>query len=248
MATFKEHTQAEQAQMLGIKLPQGDFWLAKNIPDTNLYKLLIGIGIELLRLEGNLNYVSDELTLVNTNDLIDEWETEYNIAGSCLSSLSEGADLETRINNILIKISADGTSIEDQFERLALKLGLTIDVISGIDYQSFPFTFPIYFVGDSNRELRYIIVIDLKETAASVFPFTFPITFGNPAVSIMKCFFEKLKPENCDIVYINESITPTPIPPVITFDLFENDPFTYHAIDQLAGSNSEALQIQDIYN
>ena len=204
MAKFIEHNQAEQAQILANKLPSGDFWIAKYVEGTNLNKLLLGFGLELLRLESNLNYVSDELSLVNTKDLIDEWEKEYGIPGGCFASLSEGADIETRINNILTRIAADGTSTEEQFEVIAENLGLDVDVSAGAEYASFPITFPYTFIADSARELRFIIVVDLKEVAGSTFTLTFPITFGDPRVSVLKCFFNKLKPANTKIIYVNE--------------------------------------------
>ncbi len=204
MPEFTVHPNTEQAQMLALKLPDGDFWLAKYIEGTNLNKLLLGFGLELLRLESNLNYVSDELSLVNTNDLIDEWEKEFGIPGSCFASLSQGADIETRVNNILTKIAADGTSIEEQFEAVALSLGLVVDVINGKDYSSFPFTFPMTFIADSVREARFMIVVDLKGVSGSTFPLTFPITFGDPRVSVLKCFFNKLKPANTKVIYVNE--------------------------------------------
>ncbi len=189
--------------MLALKLPDGDCWLAKNQSDTNLYKLLLGIGVELLRLEGKLNYTSDELALQTTNDLIREWELEYGIPASCLAPLSEGADLDTRINNILTWIFAEGTSTEEQFEAVALRLGLVVDVISGYDYASFPLTFPHTFLGDL-REIRYTIVVDMKDVAFSRFDFIFDFVFGNPLVPILKCIFGRLKPANCRVVYINE--------------------------------------------
>jgi len=204
MSTFKEHSQTQQASMLARKLPEGDFWAGKSIDGTVINKLLLSLGMQYLRAEGKLNYTADELALTTTNDLIDEWEQEYNIKGSCFASLSAGADLETRINNILTRIAADGTSTEAQFIAVADSLGLTIDIIPGRDYMEFPITFPFTFIADEERDGRFIIVVDLDGVSSSVFPFTFPITFGDARIEILKCFFERLKPANCDVLYVNE--------------------------------------------
>lgn len=203
MAEFIVHSEAEQAQMLALKLPDGACWLAKTDASTTLYKFLLAWGLELMRLEANLNYTSDELALQTTNDLIDVWELEYGIPASCLAPLSEGASLEIRINNILTWIFAEGTSTEEQFEAVALKLGLVVDVMPGGEYASFPLTFPHVFIGDQ-REIRFIIVVDMKDVPFSRFDFIFDFVFGNPLVSILKCIFNRLKPANCKVVYINE--------------------------------------------
>jgi uncharacterized protein YmfQ (DUF2313 family) len=206
MDKFIVHSQDEQAQMLAMKLPQGEFWDAKDNPNSNLYKLLLGLGFKLMRLEADLNYAADELSLIRTNDLIDEWEKEYAIGASCFASLSDGADLETRINNILILISADGTSTEEQFEAIALALGLVVDVRPGGEYSAFPLTFTHTFLGDQ-REIRFTIIVDMENVPVGAFTYEFPFTFSDPVVGALKCLFNRLKPANCRVVYVNEGGT-----------------------------------------
>ena len=82
MPQFTIHTEEQQADILAGKLPQGKAWTDKFTVDTVMRNLLIAYGIELIRLEGNLNYTDDELSLLRTRDLINEWEVEYGIAKS----------------------------------------------------------------------------------------------------------------------------------------------------------------------
>lgn len=202
---FTEHTEAQQAEILAKKLPDGDFWKAKNDTTTNLYKLLLAMGLELMRLEGNLNYAYDELHITNCQDMITDWETEYGMVGGCFDSAIRTGTLEERITNILTKIFADGTSTAEQFEALALRMGETINVYNGTEpgIFTFPLTFPLTFLIESERKARYTIYIEWIGVSPSVFPLEFPITFGTLSQSIIQCFFNKLKPANCKIVYIN---------------------------------------------
>jgi len=204
MAKFTEHTQSEQADMLAIKLPQGEFWRAKYVENTTMRNLLLAMGLELLRLEENLNYVTAELSLIYTSDLIREFEIEYGIPNSCFQSLTQGQTISERINNILTIIFADDTSTETKFEQVALRLGLTVTVVSCRDYIAFPIVFPFTFTADTERDSRFRIIVDLALVSSSTFTFTFPFTFGSALVPVLKCLFNRLKPANCDIYYINE--------------------------------------------
>jgi len=201
---FIEHTQEQQADILAQKLPDGEFWQAKYDTRSTLYKLLFSMGLELLRIEQGLNYTYDELHITNCQDMITDWETEYGMSGGCFDSAIRSGTLEERIENILIKISADGTNTAEQFENIAAKLGVNVKVYNGTEPEifTFPFTFPV-FLSDTVRNTRYIIYVQWLDQQPSVFPFTFPITFGTLAQSILICFFNKLKPANCKIIYIN---------------------------------------------
>jgi len=204
MALFKEHNPDQQAEILAGKFPHGRFTLAKYIQTTNLYKLLKGLGTEYFRLEGNLNYASDEFSLIRTNDLINDWEKEYAINSGCFAGITKTQTIEERINNILTQISMDGTSTDEQFEAVALKLGFVVTVESGIDYISFPLTFP-YVTIATEREARFTIVVDMANIESSGgYPYEFPFVFGDNIAAVLKCFFDKLKPSNVQLLYVND--------------------------------------------
>lgn len=202
---FTVHTATEQTQILAQNLPSGDFWKAKHDTTTNLYSLLYAMGLELMRFEGKLNDTYDELHITNCQNMITDWETEYGMVGGCFDDAIRNGTLAERITNILIKISADGTSTAEQFEALALAMGEEINVYAGDEAGifTFPFTFPIKFLTEGERKERFTIFIEWVNQVPSVFPLTFPIIFGTLTQGIITCFFEKLKPANCKIVYIN---------------------------------------------
>jgi uncharacterized protein YmfQ (DUF2313 family) len=205
MGRFTVHTEEQQAEILAKKLPDGSFWRAKHIPDSTMYKLLYAMGLELLRLEEKLNYTWDELHINDCQDMITDWEKEYGMPGSCFDSAIRSGTLEERINNILVKIAANGTSTAEQFESLAEKMGENIKVYSGGESGlfTFPFVFPIKFLIEDERDSRFIIYIEWQDQSPSTFPFKFPIRFGTIGQAILICFFKKLKPANCKIIYIN---------------------------------------------
>lgn len=201
MPTFTVHNQRQQADIIASKIPDGKAWADKYIDGTVMRNLLIGYGLEFMRLEGNLNYTSDELSLIRTQDLINDWEVEYGIAKSCFAD-QEASTLEARINNILIMIAANGTSTEEQFENIALLLGLNVDVEPGHSLLTkFTLTFPFTFFSDV-VDARYTIVVTfLDALEAAEFTHTFPFVFGDTRVGLLKCFFNILKPANCQVIY-----------------------------------------------
>lgn len=203
MPQFTVHNRDQQADILANKLPQGKAWIDKFTDCTVMRNLLIGYGLEFMRLEGNLNYIDDELSLVRTRDLINEWEVEYGIPKSCFADQEQG-DLQDRINNILTMIAANGTSTEEQFEAIALRLGVNVNVSAGKALlTTFPITFPVVFFDDI-IDARYTIVVDfLDDVESSSFPFEFPFTFGFIGVGLLQCFFNILKPSNCQVIYRN---------------------------------------------
>lgn len=205
MPQFTVHSQEEQANILASKMPDGKVWADKFIADTTMRNLLISYGIEYMRLEGNLNYTDDELSLIRTQDLINEWETEYGIAKSCFADQDMG-DLQDRINNILIMIAANGTSTEEQFEAIALLLGLNVNVEPGTALLStFTLTFPVTFFDDVVDARYTILVTFLDVLDAARFTHTFPFVFGDTRVGLLQCFFNILKPSNCQVIYREEA-------------------------------------------
>lgn len=198
---FTVHDREEQADLLAQKVPNGDFWTDKYIPDTVFRNLLIAVGIELSRIEQALNDTFCETQLATTNAQIKNWERDYGIIGGCLDGY--GTTIDERIEAIRLKISTYGTSTKEQFEALAVELGLNVEVIAGYDRAHFPYTFPIILWRDL-KEARFTMVVDMDNVVSSTFPLTFPFVFGDAAAAIMKCLFYKLKPSNTVIKYINE--------------------------------------------
>lgn len=201
MPQFTIHNQSEQADALANKMPRGKAWRDKFENGTVMRNLLLGYGLEYLRLENNLNYTDDELSLIRTQDMIREWEIEYGIDKSCFKDFNS-EDLEQRIKNILVMIASNGTSTEEQFEAIAELLGITVTVEAGTAYlTTFTMTFPFTFYSDL-IDARYTIVVTVPDDITTNFTLEFTFIFGSTLLTLLKCFFNILKPANCRVIYV----------------------------------------------
>jgi uncharacterized protein YmfQ (DUF2313 family) len=192
MNIFTVNDKNAQADMLARKLPDGIIYNNKYIKGSVLRNWLIALGLEEIRTEEYFNYLSKELSLTSTSDLLEEFEFDFGINSNCFASLVAGGTNQERINSIVTMIASDGTSTESQFEYLGSLLGFNITVTS--NHPTTP----------DQIEDRFKIFIEFDiPSNTNVFPYTFPITFGSTAVqSILQCWFAHLKPAHCIIVYI----------------------------------------------
>jgi hypothetical protein len=108
--------------------------------------------------------------------------------------------LEERRQDVIVKLNAAVQTAAD-FEELAALLGLTVEVTAGITASGFPYTFPLMFF-NSVKEARFSIVVKVTEELTGGFPYTFPLVFGNALLDKLRCFFNKLKPANCQVILI----------------------------------------------
>lgn len=195
---FRDHTKEEHATSLAHYLPDGLAFGAKNREGTNLYKLLVGLGCELFRVEAALNTAADEHEITETTLFIEEWERAVGIPDTCLRG---NGTLEERRNHVLLKLAGLNISTREDFIALAAALGFTVTIEGGTVHGLFPFTFPITFYA-SEKAARFTMIVTFQGlTGLDQFAFTFPFTFGGAIQNIVRCLFEKLKPANTRIVY-----------------------------------------------
>lgn len=186
-----------QAQRLADYLPGGRLFQAKNISDSNLRKLLRGIGSELFTADGYLRDFQEDIAPSVTTYFISEWESAVGIPDDCFNGTGT---LNERRRNVLVKLAALGVQSAGDFVDLGALFGVTVTVRSGAYYGVFPLHFPIYFFATA-KEARFTIVVDFTVPSASRFPLTFPFTFGSDEIALLECLFTKLKPANCDIIF-----------------------------------------------
>jgi uncharacterized protein YmfQ (DUF2313 family) len=186
-----------QAQRLADYLPGGRIFKAKNLQDSNLRRLLRGIGHELFTADGYLRDFQDDIAPSITEYFIDEWESALGIPDSCFAG---DGSLTERRRDIVIKLASLGVQSADDFVELGAMFGVTVTVRSGRYFSVFPLVFPVLLFS-TDKESRFTIVVDFTVEAASKFPLTFPFTFGTEATATLECLFRRLKPGNCDIIF-----------------------------------------------
>ena len=187
-----------QAQLIANYLPQGKFWEAKNIQESDLRKLLNAFGKEFVNIEDSLAWLRRETNMRTTFDLIDFWEKKYGIPDDDGVFIVEDKTIEERRFNLYIKELMDGADRSADWENIALQFGFVCKVYPASVTSHFPYQFPIRFL---NRP-RYTIIVDIYDVdTPSVFPLQFPFTFGENRVILLHKVFNIIKPSDCDIVY-----------------------------------------------
>ena len=109
----------EQAQLLANYLPSGKFWEAKNIPESDLRKLLNAFGKEYVNIEETLNWLKRETNVLTCYDLLSYWEKTYGIPDDNGIFNIQNKTIEERRFNIKIKEQMDGADKTEAWERIA---------------------------------------------------------------------------------------------------------------------------------
>lgn len=191
ITAINQHTKEQHATALASYLPSGPLWAAKNIKGTKFRQLLRGHACELVNAEGYLKELQDDFIPDTTVKFIEEWEDTLGIPDDCF--LATG-DTDERRRDILIKLASLGVQTAAQFVALAAQFGIDVTVESG-KAADLPF-------GASDKEQRFTIVVTFTVEAANQFPFDFPIVFGDDTIAIVECLFSKLKPANCNVLFV----------------------------------------------
>lgn len=187
-----------QADLLARYLPDGKAWNAKFIEDSNLRKLLEGLGKEFSNIEEQNEWLRRELNIFTTYDLLPEWEKHYGIPDDEGVFTVEGKTIEERRLNLYIKELMDGADKAEDWERIASLFGFKCKVYSAIEVSRFPLKFPILFTENPS----YTIIVDLYDVLPPAeFPLIFPVYFGEYTASFIKKVFNIIKPADCTIMY-----------------------------------------------
>ena len=177
---FEKHTLEQNTQSLVNTLPNGGTFIAKNIRESNLRNFLSGVSGEISRIESLLVDITEEYYLPQTTLLLDRWEKALGIPDDCFKT---NEDLETRIIHCLAKFLAMGTQTEQNFIDIALLFGKVVTVVD-------------------DPAQPYVIIIKGDELVGDVPPYDVPFSL-NTGETTLECFFNKLKPANCIIQFIN---------------------------------------------
>jgi len=180
-------------QSLANYLPNGDYFRAKNIDNSNLRELLKAFSYEFGRVEAKLKELEDEEYIPDTFNLIEEWERSLGIPDECFSP--EGQTIEMRRKYVIAKYALMNLTSTPDFIALADFFDIRIEILNGIVHSNFfPFTLPIYFFG-TIKEAKFTMIVHFLDLdrPSNVFPLTFPITFSD-APNLILCLFERLKP------------------------------------------------------
>lgn len=200
---FDPYSVDEQALILASHIPIGKVWEKGFSPDSNIGKLIRGLGIEFYRMQVLIKNVSIEMDIDQANELLIEWEKSVGLPDSCFTT---NVSNEERRKQIEQKFSNfGGIQIAEDFERVGSVFGFNIEVFPGIQFGGFPLSFPITFFDSSKSAKHTIFVIILGEISGdSFFPLPFPIPFSSGGSTFLECIFNKLAPANVNVVVMSE--------------------------------------------
>lgn len=192
-----------KTKTIASDLPDGTAFQAKNIPSKNLYKFLDAIAQSFILFAHDLEEALKEMNPETTEDLIARWEKEYGLPDQCIE---KSFDLQTRRDNILIKIGMNGVQTAQDFIDLAAKFGVVVEIIPGIEYYSFPFSvskFPFSFQTEAISRFTLIVLLPTA-LGSNVFPFSttkFPFPFSSTNANIIECVFNRIVPANVQVIF-----------------------------------------------
>lgn len=182
---------------LGAYLPDGFAFMAKNIAETNLYKLLDACAKSFVLFTQTIDDVHLEMNPATTEDLIARWEKEYGMGKSCFGIADT---LEQRRANLLIRIGADGIQTMAEFKAFIISLGFPCNLITGTEFYKFPLAFPWHFM--AQKRAKFTLIVQLAAALRTdLFPFTatkFPFPFSSGQTNIVECWVRKLVPANVE--------------------------------------------------
>ncbi len=197
MNQFTPLPQAQQGEKLSQHFPVGKAWEAALDDQTNLGKLLMGLGAELYRVELAIELLSNDFEIQQTSLLIREWEISVGIPDDCFDI---SGDIQERRDSILTKIRDAGVRTVDDFVDVAALFGVVVRIEPGVLHGLFPLLFPIAFY-DSAKTARFTMIVD-QPGVREVFPILFPIPFSAGISGIVECLFLKLRPANVQIIFL----------------------------------------------
>ena len=190
---------ADQTKTLANYVPEGDAFGAKTILGTVTHGFLEGLAGEIVRSDALVAEFRDEILPDETVLFLDEWESAVGIPDDCFKG--SGTDDERR-KDILTKLSLLGAQTLSDFLAIANRYDVTANITGGSVHGVFPLKFPIVFF-PSAKVARFTIVVDLDDPLTPTFPLPFPIEFGGPNGPLVQCLFERMKPANVDVIFVN---------------------------------------------
>ncbi len=202
MTTFNlldTHTAGEQADSIFDYCPHDRTFTNKKKDGSVQRDFAIGLGEQLKKFEATINTYSNETGPDNAQYLMAEWERMLGIPDDCFNNTFP---LSERRNNALVKLARMNAQVANEFEAVALIMGFTVTVLSGIDAINPPNSFVIPEI-TNDTEARFSIVVTTPVPDDSFeFPGTFPLFFGDTDFGAMQCALEKMTPANCQIIFI----------------------------------------------
>lgn len=186
-----------QEDLLAAHLPEGGVFDAARKGDTNFRKLLIGLGLELYRLDLAIYIVCNELDPFTTTDLLPEWERSVGIPDLCLKN---NGSLQQRRQQVLLKLRGFRVQSSQDFIDLAAIFGETVQIEPGSIRGVYSAKYPVLYY-PNGKTAYFTMIVHFPNVLFQSYPlkYVFPYQFGRNGV--IECLFRKIRPANVDIKF-----------------------------------------------
>lgn len=202
MADFFDKKSIEtQREILAKFYPNGTLMHGKNITETNIFKFIKGCAPELSRVDNMMNAIAFNHFIPQTVSLIEEWEGAVGIPDSCFSN---NGTLEERRANVVLKLANMNVQTLADFVNMGVLLGFADIEVYPLRDRAFP-PYEVPFIPQSAPESRFIFVVEATNAVPNVPPYDVPFIPGDGSGSLLQCVFNKLKPANTTIIFLNKN-------------------------------------------
>jgi len=199
-------------QTLGFAnlLPGSLEWRAKNIPTTNLHKLIRGMSNQIFDLEKIIEDVANDLDIRYTTDLIQNWERAFGIPNE---TFKIDVDIIQRRAQVLAILQAQGcTTVADFINLIEMVFGYkNVGIIHGVDEKEShhpPYKVPFRPYKDLGGERWTWYIYGDGLIPVNHPPYKVPFQPSGADTPMTK-FVQKLKPLNTILIFKNN---PPPFP------------------------------------
>ena len=205
-------------------LPLGRAWLGFRTKQKRAYRIIQGLAAPFEDAWTALCALATELSPYQTTDLIGDWEAAVGLPDACLPS---AVTIEQRRAQIVYRLSKRRWTTAQDWKDLALLFNLVIQITPGWYVQRLAlfgdgtppgaeWDFPLSF--DSFPRLgRFRVYIDVVGIDYVGFEYGggltssdvgFPIPFGDssPALALIQCIFDRIRPANVVIIWNNNPL------------------------------------------
>lgn len=194
-----------QADRFAAHLPIGGVYEAAWRNDSNLRKLLRGLGEELFRVEAEIFRLCMEFDPSRTMDLISEWETSVGIPDSCFKTT---ASLQERRNQVLVKLRGFIVRSAADFIALAALFGEVIVIEPGKHRGVYPMCYPVIYYPTA-EQARFTMIVHFPEVAAATYPLgPYPFPYVRQRLGIVECLIRRVRPANVNVVFSYGTLPP----------------------------------------
>lgn len=202
----------EHRNALASNLPTGRIWRNKNVPGSNLYRLLEGFAPTFLSMDEVIQAFVSEAIPFTTVVYLEEWEEALGIPDDCIRIAPTVAQRQKNIGIKLLLMRGVQTRVD--FRVIAEAYGFfDYKFHSGIEHMptgegGYELYVPVLSIAGGDfanvQDARYTLVVVEGVNSVITFPWEFPLQFSAEGQAELRCIINKIVPACVGAVFVKE--------------------------------------------